>query len=131
MAVWSTFDQPVSTKDRVDEYVAEHADKGMSNETIEKLVLARLTDDWGEVTVYGPWAIWQVDYDTDGEKGSRTYTHLRHSATKRFYQQERALAVKYNSRAARANRGGRRSAGFYSYRAYAPKRSWMQGRPRK
>jgi hypothetical protein len=138
MSICSVYTQPESVKRRIDKYIQsleglDQAQRHMvlSPAKIEKLVLARLTDEWDEPNIYVSGWTCTTDWNWDVWKCVSLYRRLRQSATKRCHQQERILAMKYNSRASRANRGGRASWGFYSHTAYAPKRGWMQGRPRK
>ena len=98
---------------------------------IERLVLDRLSEGLPEnnpntlcwlSSVWSEWELW---------RGISLYAKLRHEATRRDYENERVSRRAHEDQARTAGRKGRMLPGFYSFKAYAPKRGWMQGRPRR
>ena len=99
--------------------------------SLDGLVANRLAGDKRET--YLP--VWQITSTwavlDDFKKGANLYAKLRHSSTKRHFELEMATRRAQEMRSEFHIRLGNRRGGFKFSKAYSPKRSWMQGRPRR
>lgn len=98
---------------------------------IHELVEARLAGDEYPPEYFHMHSMWITRLEWYLRRGRNLYMKLRHQATRRSYESERVARRIHESRARSARQGGRRMPGFYSFKAYGPKRGWMQGRPRR